>query len=111
MSVLLKLRTLFLALCLVAATSCASHPPLGRQQFLADFDVLWSTLAEDYAYFDGKTTDWPKVRDIYRPLAGAATDKREFVGVLERTLWTSTRPVDTHPDPTRPSRPPRMPRG
>jgi len=86
MSVLLKLRTLFLALCLVAATSCASHPPLGRQQFLADFDVLWSTLAEDYAYFDGKTTDWPKVRDIYRPLAGAATDKREFVGVLERTL-------------------------
>ena len=86
MSVLLKLRTLFLALCLVAATSCASHPPLGRQQFLADFDVLWSTLAEDYAYFDGKTTDWRKVRDIYRPLAGAATDKREFVGMLERTL-------------------------
>jgi C-terminal processing protease CtpA/Prc len=51
-----------------------------------DFDALWSGLQNGYAYFGKKHTDWHCVRNTYRPQAAAATSKKAFVTVLERTL-------------------------
>jgi hypothetical protein len=54
------------------------------------------------------------IRSILRPMGQATTGVCRVAALVLCAglgVWTSTRPVDTHPDPTRPSRPPRMPRG
>ena len=56
------------------------------EQFTQDFDYLWSQLRDNYAYFDGKATDWDLVREVYRPRADGVRTKREFVTLLERVL-------------------------
>lgn len=56
------------------------------EQFTQDFDHLWSQLRDGYAYFDRKTTDWERVREVYRPQAAEVRSKREFVTLLERVL-------------------------
>lgn len=51
-----------------------------------DFDELWSTLRDHYCFFDTKTTDWSKVREVYRPLALAASSGEAFEAVVGRVL-------------------------
>jgi carboxyl-terminal processing protease len=53
---------------------------------IQDFDELWRTLGERYCYFEEKTTDWAKVREIYRPLAARATTLDEFSALVGRVL-------------------------
>ncbi|MEA2205139.1 MAG: hypothetical protein QOE77_1915 [Blastocatellia bacterium] len=55
-------------------------------QLTQDFDYLWAQLRDNYAYFDKKETDWNRVRAVYRPRAAAATNKTEFITLLERVL-------------------------
>jgi carboxyl-terminal processing protease len=43
-----------------------------------DFDELWETLRDRYAFFEEKATDWDRVRALYRPRlaqVGDAEDK------------------------------------
>jgi hypothetical protein len=56
---------------------------LRPEQFEADFDALWSSFDQNYAYFDVKQTDWAAVRSIYRPRAREVKTRAEFVGLLE----------------------------
>jgi Tricorn protease C1 domain len=56
------------------------------EQFMQDFDYLWSQLRDNYAYFDKKETDWNLVREVYRPRVAEVRSKREFVTLLERVL-------------------------
>lgn len=56
------------------------------EQFMQDFDYLWSQLRDNYAYFDKKETDWNRVREVYRPRVAEVRSKREFVTLLERVL-------------------------
>ena len=60
--------------------------PLTAHQYEEDFDTLWKEVAESYAYFDKKQTDWQQVKRHYRPQAAAVTNRAEFIAVLERTL-------------------------
>lgn len=53
---------------------------------LADFDQLWEFTRDHYCCFAQKATDWNKVRELYRPRAAQARDKRELVRVFEDTL-------------------------
>lgn len=55
-------------------------------QRVADFDLLWITIKNNYCYFDRKHVDWQKVYKVYRPHAEAAKSREEFITVLERTL-------------------------
>lgn len=55
-------------------------------QFTQDFDLLWSHLRDNYAYFDKKETDWERVREVYRPRAAGVGGRREFVALLEQVL-------------------------
>ncbi len=52
----------------------------------ADFQAFCRFVAEDYAYFDIKVTDWARVCQHYSPLAEKAHDKATFVRVLERSI-------------------------
>src|SRR5215216_5563481 len=59
-------------------------PYLTKAQLEADFDMLWQEVADNYAYFDTKQTDWKKVRLKYRPMLASVTTRGDFVGILER---------------------------
>jgi carboxyl-terminal processing protease len=50
----------------IAAPAIAIEPPkdITLQQ---DFDELWETLRDRYAFFGDKATDWDRVRAIYQP--------------------------------------------
>ena len=76
------------AVALVAASSAAGADPArqARQSRIADFDTLCGFVADHYAYFDLRRTDWPAVCADLRPKAAAAPDRAAFIGVVERAL-------------------------
>ena len=63
-----------------------AQTPLTGKEFAEDFDVLWKGIADSYAYFDQKSTDWDRVRDVYRPRAAEVKSPYEFVLLLEQVL-------------------------
>jgi carboxyl-terminal processing protease len=66
----------------VAAPSIAIAPPndITLQQ---DFDELWETIRDRYAYFGEKATDWDRVRTIYQPrLANVGDDEDKWNRLL-----------------------------
>lgn len=47
---------------------------------------MWSSLRDNYVYFDKKETDWNRVREFYRPLLANVKSRSDFVTLLERVL-------------------------
>src|SRR5262245_52604214 len=82
----ITLAVLLLSLGPCRVGSFAGPPPRTDPQYEEDFDVLWGEVASSYAYFDRKTTDWAKVKALYRPQLKDVTTRAEFVGLLERVL-------------------------
>lgn len=54
--------------------------------FVHDFDELWQTLADRYAFFEEKATDWDRVRVAYRPLARTVNSRDDFALIVRRVL-------------------------
>lgn len=74
-------------LCLIfLVTVAASPPPETTRAFEEDFALLWSEIGSSYAYFDKKTTDWDKVKTLYRPRLKEVATREEFIGLLEKVL-------------------------
>lgn len=66
----------------IAAPAIAIEPPkdITLQQ---DFDELWETLRDRYAFFGDKATDWDRVRAIYQPrLADVGEDEDKWNRLL-----------------------------
>lgn len=66
----------------IAAPAFAIAPPkdITLQQ---DFDELWETIRDRYAYFEEKATDWDRVRAIYQPrLAEVGDDENKWMRLL-----------------------------
>lgn len=59
-----------------AAPAIAIAPPsdITLQQ---DFDELWETIRDRYAYFEEKATDWDRVRAIYQPWVAQVSDDED----------------------------------
>jgi hypothetical protein len=47
-----------------------------------NFEVLWHTFAEHYAFFELHRVDWQAQYEAYRPLVTASTTKRDLFGIL-----------------------------
>jgi C-terminal processing protease CtpA/Prc len=47
---------------------------------------MWSSLRDNYVYFDKKETDWNRVRELYRPMLANVKSRSDFVTLLERVL-------------------------
>lgn len=77
---------LILLTCFLSAVASAPQTNFTRRQYEEDFDYLWQNIADDYAYFDRKQTDWQRVKEIHRPLLGGIRTRNEFVGFLEAVL-------------------------
>ena len=68
-----------------APPGLANEPP-HDVTYIEDFDELWRTLDERYCFFSEKSTDWNRVRALYRPLAMAADSDVAFTNVVRLVL-------------------------
>ncbi|GAB4093452.1 S41 family peptidase [Flaviaesturariibacter terrae] len=75
----------FLFAVLLASTARAQQQ-LTPADLREDFDALWTTVREQYAYWPGKKTDWNCVRETYRPQLDTIRTRAQFTGFLERVL-------------------------
>src|SRR2546423_1544387 len=66
--------------------SISAQQSFSQEQFTSDFDQVWSSLRDNYAYFEKKETDWNRVRELYRPMLADVRTKSDFVTLLERVL-------------------------
>jgi carboxyl-terminal processing protease len=55
-------------------------------QYQQDFAYFWTTVRDNYAYFDQKQTDWEQVRQSGEAAVQAVTTRSQFVRVLEDAL-------------------------
>ncbi len=53
---------------------------------LANFDVLWETFSEHYAFFRVRNVDWNALRAEFRPQAAAARSPEQLFAVLSAML-------------------------
>ena len=71
----------------VSIAVSAQTPPVANVQGMAgDFDIFCRFVAEEYAYFDIKQTQWDKACAELRPRAVAANDRATLIPVLESAL-------------------------
>jgi C-terminal processing protease CtpA/Prc len=54
-----------------------------QTKYQKDFDYYWTTVNDNFAYFDIQKTNWQKVKTIYQPLVDTITTTRSFVQLLE----------------------------
>jgi len=53
---------------------------------LANFDVFWTTFAENYPFFEAHRVDWEATRQRFRPLVTAKTTSDELFALFSRML-------------------------
>jgi carboxyl-terminal processing protease len=73
------------ALAFAAAHSLAKAPPRDISS-AQDFDELWETMRDNYAFFFEKATNWEKVRTMYRPILAATEDEQTYKRLLIRVM-------------------------
>jgi C-terminal processing protease CtpA/Prc len=84
------IRRVFAMATLVAVSLIAPALHAAAPDYAADFDHLWRTLGDEYAYFETRDVDWDAVRARHRPLAAGAATRDEFIGAVEKMLETLT---------------------
>jgi carboxyl-terminal processing protease len=82
----IKFIVLILFLYFCCGTAAFAQNTFTQEQFEKDFDYLWASISNDYAYFDQKETDWSNVKEIYRSQVKNITKRSEFVTFLESVL-------------------------
>jgi len=66
-----------------ASTTILAKAPPSDITLEQDFDELWETLRDRYAFFEDKATDWERVRSLYRPkLADVGDDEEKWNRLL-----------------------------
>jgi C-terminal processing protease CtpA/Prc len=51
-----------------------------------DFNFFWTTLKTDYCYWDKKSIDWDKVKEIYAAQFDTITSKENFILLMEKVF-------------------------
>jgi C-terminal processing protease CtpA/Prc len=55
-------------------------------QYKQDFEYFWTTINDEYCYFETKQINWQLVKKIYTPALDTITTRNQFVELLEKTL-------------------------
>ncbi len=56
------------------------------EQYRQDYQYFWTSINDEYAYFNKKHTDWQKVKAIYLSMIDSTTNRDQFVTILEKSL-------------------------
>ncbi|SFB75156.1 carboxyl-terminal processing protease [Flexibacter flexilis DSM 6793] len=73
-----KLLTLAWLLCGLVAFS--------QNKYQQDFEEFWNDVNTSHAYLDKQQIDWPKVREIYRPIFANVQNDSDFIKNLEKVI-------------------------
>jgi len=77
---------LLLLLLLPGALRAQTQAKLTPEQYQQDFDYFWTTVRDNYCYFDKKQTDWARVRQLYGAQLPGIGTRAQFVRLLENAL-------------------------
>ena len=58
----------------------------GQTKYQKDFDELWKSVNENYAYLHQQNINWEKVKTIYKPIADTIKTDNQFISFLETVL-------------------------
>ena len=83
----MKSKVIILFLLLSQLFSCDQRPQIKTGQYSQDFNYFWTTINDEYCYFNKKQTNWQKVKEIYAPVIDTITNRDQFVTVLEKALY------------------------
>ncbi|MFI5131368.1 MAG: S41 family peptidase [Chitinophagales bacterium] len=81
-----RLKNILAVLLTVPLQVCFSQA-LTSKEYKEDFNFFWTSINQEYCYFNKKSTNWQKVKEIYTPLIDNVTTRDEFVAVLEKALY------------------------
>lgn len=66
----------------------AAHPQsFTTAQYREDFNFFWQTVNDNYCYFDKRTIDWNRIKEIYSPQIDTVTTRESFVAIVENALY------------------------
>ena len=82
----MKYKISLLFLLLSSLFSFGQSPQMTTEQYRQDFNFFWTTINDEYCYFEKKKTDWQKVKEIYTPVVDTITNRDQFVTLLEKAL-------------------------
>lgn len=54
---------------------------------VGNFESLWQTVNDKYAFFELKAINWDSVYSYYRPMVGPQTTDEELFGILDSMLY------------------------
>jgi C-terminal processing protease CtpA/Prc len=86
MMIKLRFILLLLLLFIVKPLLAQQAAPMTKEQYRADFEELWKTVHDEYAYWHLKRTDWDSVKRFYLPQLDTVASRTQFISFLERVL-------------------------
>lgn len=72
---------------LIPALTSAQEKQYSTEEYKQDFNYFWTSINDEYCYFNKKQTDWEKVKQLYSPMIDTVKSRNAFVAVLENTLY------------------------
>ncbi len=81
------MKATFVFLFLIPIAINGQNQKLNSQQYKEDFNYFWTTIHDEYCYFDKKQTDWEKVKVIYSPSLDTIATREQFIALLERGFY------------------------
>lgn len=83
-----KQALLFFLLFIMLCSSCekALLKPDPENTPVSNFELLWTILDENYAYFNEKGVDWNEIYQIYRPRISQEMEEEELFDVMADML-------------------------
>ena len=82
----MKVKFITAAILTVSAFLNAGAQDSNANIYRNDFDYLWQTIKDDYAYWDKKSTNWEQVKNIYGPRFDTVSSKNSFILLLENVF-------------------------
>jgi C-terminal processing protease CtpA/Prc len=77
----------FLLIASFPVMTFAQETKYSSAQYKKDFDYFWTSINDEYCYFNKKQTDWEKVKALYSPMIDTVKSRNAFVGILEKALY------------------------
>jgi Peptidase family S41/Tricorn protease C1 domain len=75
------------ALLTVQLSTLAQSNTFSTAQYKQDFNFFWTSINEEYCYFNKKKINWPKVKEFYLPMMDTITSRASYVSILEKALY------------------------
>ena len=86
----MKQRFTYLFLILIFCSACEElwmdESPANDP--INNFDILWQTVDEKYAFFEFKNINWDSVRTIYRPQVHNSMSQEALFNIMDEMLFT-----------------------